>query len=106
MPSEPYAANDLADDPPVTGLARSRSETIQRLQVGLSGLAGMILLVSLANIILDQAREADQGAVVDGQASAGEDAGAPATDPLAEAGVVPDMPAASPSADDAQATQP
>jgi len=105
MPSELQSAHDLADDPPVTSFARSRSETVQRLQVGVSGLAAMILLVSLANIILDQAREADQGAVGDGQAT-GQDAGSPATDPLAEAGVVPDMPAASPSPNDAPATQP
>jgi hypothetical protein len=96
MASEPNAEMEPAGEPPVTSLARSRAETVQRLQVGLSGLAAMILLVSLANIILDQANEAEQGAVGDDPAALAQDAEpAPATakDPLADAGVVPDIPA-------------
>ncbi len=65
-----------------------RAQAVHRLQVGLFGLAAMLLLVGLANIIMDRARLSDQLATV----AAG---GAPAqktrtsSDPLADIGVVP-----------------
>jgi hypothetical protein len=78
-----------------------RAQAIHRLQVGLFGLAGMLLLVGLANIIMDRARSGDAGpAAVSAAASdpAAVAASAPAqsaSDPLADIGVVPDLPAAS-----------
>lgn len=68
-----------------------RAQAVHRLQVGLFGLAAMLLLVGLANIIMDRARlaEATEPAPVAAVSGA-----APA-DPLAEIGVVP---AADPSA--------
>ncbi len=71
-----------------------RAHSVQRLQVGLFGLAAMLLLVGLANIIMDRARLADaaNGALTaDGSPAA---SGSPQSDPLADIGVVP---AASPS---------
>lgn len=72
-----------------------RSQAVQRLQVGLFGLAAMLLLVGLANIIMDRARQADAEnpsptAVIDAKGDS-----KPAADPLADIGVVP---AAEPSA--------
>ena len=62
-----------------------RAQAVHRLQVGLFGLAAMLLLVGLANIIMDRARLADAGsaapaAVASPQAN---------SDPLADIGVVP-----------------
>lgn len=71
-----------------------RAHSVQRLQVGLFGLAAMLLLVGLANIIMDRARLADatSGAVTaDGSPAPSSSA---QSDPLADIGVVP---AASPS---------
>ncbi len=70
-----------------------RSQSVQRLQVGLFGLAAMLLLVGLANIIMDRARLADAavGAVTSVSPSASSSV---ESDPLAEIGVVP---SASPS---------
>jgi hypothetical protein len=65
-----------------------RGESVQRLQVGLFGLAMMLLLVGLANIIMDRARMADVAAGGAPAASASADAGLK-TDPLADIGVVP-----------------
>lgn len=99
MNSDPQAEQKLAVDPAVSGAARMRSESIQRLQIGLSGLVAMVLLVSLANIILDQARDAEQRAVGDDPAALAQGGTAtpnPAKDPLADAGVAPEI-AASPS---------
>ena len=82
-----------AETLPVAPLAGTRSQSMQRLQIGLFGLAAMILLVSLANIILDSA-ESNEARVVPEAAptvNAGNGA-AQVSDPLADAGVVPDMP--------------
>ena len=70
-----------------------RAQAVHRLQMGLFGLCAMLLLVGLANIIMDRARLADD------ENSAAEIA-APADaekaiDPLADIGVAP---AADPSA--------
>ena len=75
-----------------------RAQAMHRLQIGGLGLAAMLLLVGLANIIMDRARvnEAGElGIAPEATASAmpgGED-GVPAGDPLADIGVVPDLPA-------------
>ncbi len=71
-----------------------RSQNVQRMQVGLFGLAAMLLIVGLANIIMDRARLADLGSPPAPTASAA--SAAPKSDPLAEMGVVP---SASASAD-------
>lgn len=62
-----------------------RAQAVHRLQLGLAGLAGMLLLVGLANIIMNRAQltEAAEGDVVIA------DKKAPASDPLVEAGIAP-----------------
>jgi len=91
--ASPSANPAIADEVPGAPLGGTRAETIHRLQVGLSGLAAMILLVGLASIIQDRARIADERAVPEA-APTTEPSGQPAqSDPLADAGVVPDMPA-------------
>ena len=70
-----------------------RAQAVHRLQIGLFGLAAMLLLVGLANIIMDRAKLAeDPNAPAEASASVSAKA---ATDPLADIGVVP---AADPSA--------
>lgn len=74
-----------------------RAQAVQRLQAGLFGLAAIVLLVGLANIINDRARLADTGAAVSAVPAKAEDRG----DPLADIGVVPAAspdPTANPSA--------
>ncbi len=61
-----------------------RAQAVHRLQVGLFGLAAMLLLVGLANIIMDQAQRSDPAPVV-----AATQAPAKPADPLADIGVVP-----------------
>ncbi|MGE3692283.1 MAG: hypothetical protein AB7F98_12985 [Novosphingobium sp.] len=67
-----------------------RAQTVYRLQIGLSGLAAMLLIVGLANIIMDRARqsEAEHG-VVEEPTDAAKVAVEPVADPLADAGVAP-----------------
>jgi hypothetical protein len=67
-----------------------RAQMVQRLQVGLFGLSLMLLLVGLANIIMDNARRND-AAAVSAQASTSN-----GSDPLADIGVIPSPDAGKP----------
>ena len=68
-----------------------RAQAVQRLQVGLFGLAAMLLIVGLASIINDQLRRSE---ALNPSATASQPAAQ--GDPLADIGVVP---AADPAAD-------
>lgn len=71
-----------------------RAQAVHRLQAGLLGLAAMLLLVALANIINDRVRRAEGGAP---SAPSAQSTGNPgASDPLADIGV---LPAADPGTD-------
>jgi hypothetical protein len=72
-------------------LAGTRAQSIQRLQIGLSGLAAMALLVGLATVIMDRARQTDAGAVPEAASAVAADAAPSANDALADAGVAPDV---------------
>ncbi|MBU6268903.1 MAG: hypothetical protein KGN34_15245 [Sphingomonadales bacterium] len=63
-----------------------RAQAVKRLQVGLLGLATMLLLVALANIIMEHARQ-DSASASGAVSSAG--SAASAADPLADLGVIP-----------------
>jgi hypothetical protein len=75
-----------------------RAQAVQRLQTGLFGIAAILLVVGLANIINDRARMAEEaGQSPAAQASAS--ASATNSDPLADIGVVPSaVPSEAPSA--------
>jgi len=64
-----------------------RAQAIHRLQIGLFGLAAMLLLVGLANIIMDRARMAESA--MPAPAGVPTQAAAPKSDPLADMGVIP-----------------
>ena len=71
-----------------------RAQAAHRLQVGVLGLASMLLLVGLANIIMDRARVSqDPAAVPTATATPLPGDAAGGRDPLADIGVVPDLPA-------------
>jgi hypothetical protein len=78
--------------PPQAPLGGTRSEALRRLQMGAIGVVAVLLLIGLASIIKDRAAQTETTAVA-GAAATRSPGGAPAAaDPLAEAGVVPDMP--------------
>jgi hypothetical protein len=73
-------------------LSGTRSQSVQRLQLGLAGLGTMALLVGLANVIMDRAKQTDASAVPESAATVAGATPAPtANDPLADAGVAPDV---------------
>jgi hypothetical protein len=65
-----------------------RVQAVHRLQVGLFGLAGMLLLVSLANVIMDRAEMSDADTIGIAASASAE----PANDPLVDMGVAPELP--------------
>jgi hypothetical protein len=66
-----------------------RAEAVQRMQVGLFGLAAMLLLVALANIIMERARLADAAAGITSSAHVAGPVSGNSSDPLADIGVIP-----------------
>jgi hypothetical protein len=75
-------------------LGGTRAQAVQRLQIGIAGLAAMVLMIALASVIMEQANRTEATSVPQAAATvAAESTAAPQTDPLADAGVVPDMPA-------------
>ncbi len=85
-------ANDPKEPEVVyVSLAGTRAQSIQRLQIGISGLAAMALLVGLATVIMDRARQTDAGAVPGAASTTAANVSQPVNDPLADAGVAPDV---------------
>lgn len=74
-------------------LGGTRAEATQRLQVGLFGLGSMVLMIGLAGIIGTQADLTQENAVPEAAPTTEPTDVAPQRDPLADAGIVPDIPA-------------
>ncbi|GAA0285005.1 hypothetical protein GCM10009127_28370 [Alteraurantiacibacter aestuarii] len=93
-PRDIIKSESLVAELPLAPLAGTRKERMQRLQVGLFGLGAMVLLVGLANIIMSSAQQNQATAVPDALPTAvTQDVPPPPRDPLADAGVVPELPA-------------
>jgi hypothetical protein len=71
---------------PATARER-RAQVINRLQVGLGGIAVMLLIVGLANIIMDRARLMEDGPAA--ASSSAVPTPSKGSDPLADIGLVP-----------------
>lgn len=95
QPAEELAA--LADERRLEG----RKTSVHRMQIGLFGLGAMVLLVGLASIIQNSAAETQASSV---PVAASNDGGGEEIesmqDPLAAAGVVPELPAEAAPAED------
>lgn len=91
----PYATGGIIDPPvvPQHFFAPSerelRAQAVHRLQVGLFGLCAMLLIVGLANIIMDRAKLAEVRDPIADVVAADEKPKRAATDALADIGVAP-----------------
>ena len=72
-------------------LGGTRAEAAQRLQIGIVGLASMVLLIGLASILGNQADRAEEAAVPDAAPTTEPTTATPQRDPLVDAGIVPDI---------------
>ena len=72
-------------------LAGTRAERLQRLQIGGFGILAMVLLVGLADAITNRAQQTEENAVPAAAPTVVSSEPAAPRDPLADAGVVPDV---------------
>ncbi|WP_379549331.1 hypothetical protein ACRAQ7_01470 [Erythrobacter sp. W53] len=77
--------------PPLGG---TRAQAAQRLQMGVGGVLAITLLVGLASLIEGRADETQDDAVPQAAATSEPEVEQTQSDPLVEAGVVPDLPSA------------
>ena len=85
-----------------------RAQSVYRLQIGLLGLAAMLLLVGLANVMLDRAELVDEGSdPIEEVIAVDEQPKKQAADALVDIGVVPaadpETKGGEPKANDAEA---
>ena len=66
---------------------------MQRLRIGLGGLLGIVILVGLASLIFERAKQVEAMAVPEAAPTVEPSAQLPKSDPLADSGIVPDLPA-------------
>ena len=79
-------------EPSDVPLGGTRSQSLHRLQIGIGGVVLMVLLVGLASLIQDRTREVDAAAVPAAAPTTEPSEAVQQSDPLVEAGVVPDLP--------------
>lgn len=79
--------------PPPAPLSGTKAERVQRVQIGVFGLCAMLLLVGLADIVITRAQETQANAVPEAEPTIAAPEAPAARDPLADAGVVPELPA-------------
>ncbi len=97
-PAPPGAApgRRTGDSPggvPSAPLGGTRAEALRRLQMGALGVVVVLLLIGLASIIKDRATQTENTAVAGAAPTVVPSPSGATADPLAEAGVVPDIPA-------------
>lgn len=78
---------------PSVPLGGTRQQALHRLQIGIGGVLGILMLVGLASLIQDQADQAEKDSVPEAAPTNVPTAAPTKADPLVEAGVVPDLPA-------------
>lgn len=86
-------------------LGGTRAERVQRVQVGLFGLGAMILLVALADVVIQRAAQTEANAVPEAAPTVTASESAAPRDPLADAGVVPELPAEPEAVDEKSLSQ-
>lgn len=94
-PRELLRPRDTAREP--APLGGTRAERIQRLQIGLIGIGAMVLLLGLADIVSERAQQVQADAVPEAAPTVEPSETTAPRDPLADAGVVPEL-TASPTA--------
>jgi hypothetical protein len=80
-----------AGGPPVAASGGAKAEALRRLQTGAMGVVAVLLLIGLASIIKDSATQAESTTVPGAAPTTAPGAPPTAADPLAQAGVVPEI---------------
>ena len=88
----PQILRPRASDTIATSPGMREGETVHRLQVGLLTLGAMVLLVGVADMIMDRAQMAEDSVVPAAAPTVEPTQEAPQNKALEDAGVVPDLP--------------
>lgn len=89
-----HAGTQEGEAPPEGApLGGTNAEASKRLQVGLAGLGSMVLLIGLASVLGNQADLTEEGSVPEAAPTTEPTDTVPQRDPLADAGIVPEIPA-------------
>lgn len=92
-PKDIVSAGADAAEKAEASLGGTRQQAMHRLQIGVGGLAAMMLMIGLAQVVTDRAKQTDATTVPESAEPMESPAPPqPRTDPLADAGVVPDLP--------------
>lgn len=91
-PMAKNASDNSADMLGAAPLGGTREQAMQRLQIGLSGLGVMVLVIGLATVFTQRAQGVEDVTVPNAAATTEPIEEVPQEDPLADAGVVPDIP--------------
>ncbi|QZP07968.1 hypothetical protein [Caenibius sp. WL] len=72
-------------------LGGTRAQAIFRLQIGIAGLVAILMMIGLANIVMDRAKQTEATTVPEAASTLApvKIPPVPASDPLADAGVIP-----------------
>jgi|TARA_R100000049_G_C1954686_1_gene106730 hypothetical protein len=84
--------DDEAQRPSADPAGFRNSEVMQRLRVGIGGIVVVLLVVGVANVITDRVMRTEETAVPQAAPTVEPSVATPASDPLSDAGVVPDLP--------------
>lgn len=87
------ATGKLPEADPAIAQGGKRGQAMQRLQVGAAGVLGILMLIGLVSVIENRAQVTEANSVPEAASTTAPGAAAPQSDPLVEAGVVPDLPA-------------
>jgi len=83
----------------------SKAESTQRLQIGFFGLGSMVLLIGLATIIGNQADLTQESSVPQAAPTTEPTEVSTQTDPLADAGILPELPVETPVEEEGQVVE-
>lgn len=72
-------------------MSGTRAERIQRLQIGFFGIGAMCLLVALADVVISRAERTEATSVPEAAPTVQATTAPTPSDPLADAGVVPEL---------------
>ena len=92
-PRELLATSPKPENEADLPLVGTRRENVQRLQIGLFGILSMVLLIALADIVISRADQAEATSVPEAAPTVAQPESSETRDPLADAGVVPELPA-------------
>lgn len=91
-PSRPARLGEPAQTDLSAPLGGTRAQAMHRLQIGIAGVLGILVLIGLVSAIENRAQQTEARSVPEAASTAVPSDASRRSDPLVEAGIVPDLP--------------